>query len=111
MVFGMGLRGLVAVGIVVGLLAPQVTWSDGFQYTFGINTNLLAVNPSVREGLLREADSIALTSSNNATIRLLNLDKVQLYQGAPTNFHLARGHYLVETQGDRTQFVVLPNDY
>ena len=58
-----------------------------------------------------ESDSISIQTSDNSPIQIFDLSGNSVYSGTPTTLTLPRGHYIVECNGDRNQFAVLPNDY
>lgn len=82
-----------------------------FSRSFDVSATKIQLSPSNRRGLFSESDQIEIQTTGNSSVRLLNLDGSILYEGAPTTLTLPRGHYFVETDGDRTQFAVLPDDY
>ena len=88
-------------------------WSPATLLTqpFNISVSKIQITPSSRWGLFRESDSISIQTSDNSPIRIFDLNGNSVYSGAPTTFTFLRGHYIVECNGDRTQFCVLPDDY
>ncbi len=98
---------------VAVLVAP---WTVGattspFMQSFDPSRTRITLSPTDRWGVFRESDSIIVGTVSNASVRVVTLDGTQVYQGAPGSLSLPRGHYFVETAGDRTQFTVLPDDY
>ncbi len=95
----------------IGLAATD--WSPATLLTqpFDISSNIIQLTPGTRWGLFRESDSITITTTNASPIQVFDLNGNSVYSGSPTTFTLPRGHYVVECNGDRTQFCVLPNDY
>ncbi|NQU10447.1 putative Ig domain-containing protein, partial [bacterium] len=95
------------------LLAGQAVADPGlppFSYSFDVTTGRITLTPASRWMLFRESDTVSIGTTGNTTIRVLSLDGALVYQGPPTSRTFARGHYFVETPGDRTQFAVLPDD-
>lgn len=82
-----------------------------FALSFNLTNSLIQVTPSIRCGLFRVSDTVTISTVNNVPIRIVSLCGDQLYYGPPGDFQFDMGHYFVETDGDRTQFAVLPNDY
>lgn len=68
-------------------------------------------------GLYKQSESFSITTKNEAWIRILGMRGEPLYNGPGGDIPelvgspLAIGHYFVETIGDRTQFLILPDDY
>jgi hypothetical protein len=105
---------LIGLGLSAGLLgtnpcaaAPNIP----FTQPFDISTSKIGLSPANRSGLFRESDNITISTTNNQSIRILSISGTVVYQGAPRTLIFSRGHYFVETAGDRTQFAVLPDDY
>jgi hypothetical protein len=88
-------------------------WSPPTLLTQPFNTSVskIQITPSTRWELFRESDSISIQTSDNSEIQVFDLNGNSVYSGAPTILTLGRGHYIVECNGDRAQFCVLPNDY
>jgi len=88
-------------------------WSPAALLTqpFDSNVSKIQITPASRWGLFRESDSITIQTTDNSAIQIFDLNGNSLYSGSPTNFTLPRGHYIVECNGDRNQFAVLPDDY
>jgi hypothetical protein len=90
------------------LLWPICASAQEFNVT---NTNL-RVLPQDKSWIFNESDSLTITDANSGTITIrYAMDNAQVYSGPSTNLHLPRGHYIVDCPGDRTQFVVVPDDY
>ncbi|NQU12221.1 hypothetical protein HQ590_15610 [bacterium] len=103
----------LAVVLILGLaVAPRAAGQalPPFVYSFDVSTSLIQFEPASRWLMFRESDTITIHTDGNAAIRVLSLDGALVYQGPPTSQQYARGHYFVETPGDRTQFCVLPDD-
>jgi PKD repeat protein len=96
----------VSIALTTGASASEL-----FTQNFDPSTQRLQLAPSARYGLFRQSDAIAVSVTGGATLRVFNLDGATVYQGAATSLHLVPGHYFVETDGDRAQFAVLPDDY
>jgi hypothetical protein len=82
-----------------------------FAQPFNPKISRILLMPAYRQELFRESDMISIQVSNNLPVTVFDLRGNVVYDGNPTKLHLSRGHYFVETIGDRTQFVVLPDDY
>jgi hypothetical protein len=82
-----------------------------FILPFNLTNYFIQITPSIRHGLFRTSDTVAIATAGQAPIRIVSLCGEELYAGAPGAFQFPVGHYFVETSGDRTQFAVLPNDY
>jgi hypothetical protein len=85
--------------------------SSLFIYPFNPAVSKISTAPSARWGLFRQADTIAISTTDNSPIRVLAMNGSVMYLGPPTSLQFAPGHYFVECNGDRDQFAVLPNDY
>jgi hypothetical protein len=96
------------VGEPLPSAVPQIPWSR----TFDPAHVKLHLKPEVNQGLFRARDTIVIQTTGRGPIRVFNLRGHVVYDGNNScKLHLPTGHYFVETDGDRTQFVVLPNDY
>jgi hypothetical protein len=95
----------------IGLAATD--WSPATLLTqpFDISVSKIQITPSARWGLFRESDSISIQTTDDSAIQIFDLNGNSVYSGIPTTLTLPRGHYIVECNGDRTQFCVLPDDY
>src|ERR1035441_2699080 len=98
---------------IAGVCFAATDWSPATLLTQPFNTNVSKIQliPGSRWGLFRESDSISIQTTDNSAIQVFDLDGNSVYSGAPTTLTLPRGHYIVECNGDRNQFAVLPNDY
>src|SRR4029077_9762082 len=55
---------------------------------------------------------ISIRVRTGSPVRVFTLRGQTVYEGTPGKLpRLPIGHYFVETEGDRTQFAVLPDDY
>jgi len=106
-------RVVVCLQVAGGVCLAATDWSPSTLLTqpFDVNTNLIQITPSMRWGLFRESDSISITTADASPIQIFDLNGNTVYSGNPTTLTLPRGHYIVEANGDRNQFAVLPNDY
>ena len=96
------------------ILAPAggVGLSQAFTQRFDVRSNSIQLSPPERFGLFRESDRISIRTSNNARVHVFTLRGETVYEGRPGKLPaLAVNHYFVETDGDRTQFAVLPDSY
>ncbi len=91
--------------------AQLVGSTNFFSLPFDSTQNLISFSPWNRQQLFRASDTISIQASNNQTFTVFDLRGNVLYQGGQTNLQFSPGHYFVETDGDRNQFAVLPNDY
>ena len=82
-----------------------------FSQPFNITNSLIWFQPGTRQQVFRESDTVSIQTSNNQPITIFDVHGNVVYQGGPTSLPFLRGHYFVETDGDRNQFAVLPNDY
>ena len=82
-----------------------------FTQPFDATQTLISFSPENRRQLFRESDTVSIQTSNNQPVTVFDLRGNMVYQGAPTTLQFSRGHYFVETDGDRNQFAVLPDDY
>lgn len=82
-----------------------------FSFPFDPATAKIQLLPAERWGLFSASDRIGIQTTNGSPVRVLNLSGAVLYDGPPTTLQLPCGHYFVETDGDRTQFAVLPDDW
>jgi Concanavalin A-like lectin/glucanases superfamily/Putative Ig domain len=106
----------VAICLYLGSILPgfaATDWSPATLLTqpFDSNASKIQITPGSRWGLFRESDSISIQTTDNSAIQILDLNGSSIYSGNPTNLTLPRGHYIVECNGDRNQFAVLPDDY
>lgn len=86
---------------------PTTVFSQPFNWT----TNRIAILPTVNHGLFKVGEPVILVTSNNVSVTVYDLYGRQVYAGVPTTLSLAAGHYFVQCNGDRSQFVVLAADY
>ncbi len=93
--------------------SAQVTVSTiPFSYSSNVyNPGVFQLTPDDRNGLFRVSDTIGIATTNGNPFRVLNTFGNVVYEGTSTNMQFSQGHYFVETDGDRTQFAVLPDDY
>ncbi len=82
-----------------------------FIWSLNVNTVKISITPQSRYGLFRETDNITISTSDGGSVRVLALDGTLVYSGPGLTRQYPRGHYFVETAGDRSQFAVLPADY
>ena len=83
-----------------------------FTRDFDARSHLIQLSPHESFGLFRESDRISIQTANGAKVRVLTLRGETGYEGRPGKLPaLPVNHYFVETDGDRTQFAVLPKDY
>ena len=106
----------VAVCLHIGIASvgfAATDWSPATLLTqpFDISVSKIQITPSARWGLFRESDSISIQTTDNSPIQIFDLNGNSVYSGTSTILTLPRGHYIVECNGDRSQFAVLPNDY
>lgn len=100
--------------VAVGLFGPAWAHAQGtltFVYSLNISNDFIRILPAENWGFFRESEPVTITTVSNNPIRILALSNRVLYEGPPTTVSYPVGHYLVETEGDREQFVVLPADY
>jgi hypothetical protein len=105
---------LMALAIAACFHAVAVNaqgYTNSFLYSFNPAVSKISFTPATRQGLFGESDTITISTSDNSPIRVMAIDGTLVYSGTPTALQLARGHYFVECNGDRSQFVVLPSDY
>lgn len=68
--------------------------------------------PAAQQGLFLESEVVELRVRGRAELTVRGLRGDVAYEGpAPVRLRLPVGHYFVETDGDRTQLVVLPADF
>ena len=100
--------GIASAGFAATDWAPTTLLTQ----PFNISVSKIQITPSARWGLFRESDSISIQTSDNSTDPDLRPGVAILStRSTPTTLTLPRGHYIVECNGDRNQFAVLPNDY
>lgn len=87
---------------------PKIPWSR----TFDPAHVKLHLTPEVNRGLFRARDAITIQTTGRGPIRVFDLRGHVVYDGDKSGkLHLPTGHYFVETDGDRAEFAVLPNNY
>jgi hypothetical protein len=110
-------RSAVVLVVLAGAVCFRATTADAqivsnlFIYPFNPAVAKISFAPFTRQGLFRESDTITISTSDNSSIRVMAIDGTLVYSGIPGALQLSRGHYFVECNGDRSQFVVLPSDY
>ena len=106
-------RWLLAVfSSVVLVSAGDAATSQLFTQRFDIRSNLIQLSPPERFGLFRESDRISIQTASDAKVHVFTLRGETVYEGRSGKLPaLAVNHYFVETDGDRTQFAILPNNY
>jgi hypothetical protein len=97
---------------IVGEPLPSTTSPIPWSRTFDPAHVKLHLKPEVNQGLFRARDVIVIQTTGRGPIRVFDLRGHVVFDGNNScKLHLPTGHYFVETDGDRTQFAVLPNDY
>ncbi|MBI4115585.1 MAG: hypothetical protein HY447_03310, partial [Candidatus Omnitrophica bacterium] len=94
-------------------ITPPIIEVPGLPWTMAFDPNsttkIIDLGPT---GIFKVGDAIKIQTTNGAAIRVFNWHGEQVYQGNPGTLpSLPVGHYFVETNGDRNQFMVLPKDY
>ncbi len=83
-----------------------------FAYQFVADKTRIQLSQPELVGLYREPETVTVQATGNAPVRVLSLAGDVLYAGvSPVQMRLRCGHYFVETEGDRTQFTVLPSNF
>ena len=103
---------VIAVWAAFGSLISSTqgqTPSLSFQYSFDMTVRQISLSPTNHWGFFQETDDVGISTRDNTPIRVYRIDGSLFYQGAPLTRQYPRGHYFVETAGDRTQFAVLPD--
>ena len=86
--------------------------SGVFTQKFDSRSHLIQLSPPERFGLFRESDRIFVQTTNGSKVHVFTLRSDTVYEGRPGKLPaLPVNHYFVETDGDRTQFAVLPDNY
>jgi hypothetical protein len=97
---------------VLLISAGDVDISRVFTQKFDIRSHLIQLSPPERFGLFRESDRIFVRTTNGSKVHVFTLRGDTVYEGRPGKLPaLPVNHYFVETDGDRTQFAVLPDNY
>src|SRR5580692_11710882 len=103
---------LIVLSSVALISADNVGISPLFTQRFDISSHLIQLSPPERFGLFRESDRIFVQTTNGSKVRVFTLRGDTVYAGRPGKLPaLPVNHYFVETDGDRTQFAVLPDNY
>jgi hypothetical protein len=105
--------GLVLLGFMARSAPAQVTTSTNlFTRSFNQQNHYLFLRPAQRWGMFRVSDQISIYVTTHSPVRIFTLQGETVYEGSSGMLpHLPVGHYFVETEGDRAQFAVLPDDY
>lgn len=83
-----------------------------FTRSYDQRKHYISPSPAQRWGLFRLSDHISIRVATHSPVRVFTLRGQTVYEGAPGKLpQLPVGHYFVETDGDRSQFAVLPDDY
>lgn len=99
------------LALPLGVLESAAQGTLTFQYSLNISNDFIRILPAENWGFFRQFEPVTITTVSNTPIRILTWQNRVLYEGVPTTVSYPVGHYLVETEGDREQFVVLPADY
>jgi hypothetical protein len=103
---------LAVLSSTVLISAGDVDISRVFTQKFDIRSHLIQLSLPERFGLFRESDKIFIERTHGAKVRVFTLRGDTVYEGRPGKLPaLAVNHYFAETDGDRTQFAVLPENY
>ena len=92
---------------VASAQVPATAFTQPFDYT----KTKIVISPASKWGVFKTGDSVTISTSNSLTITVFNSYGQTVYSGAPTTTTYPAGHYFVQCNGDRNQFVVLPADY
>ncbi len=105
-------RRVVILALVVTFLTGAQAQLPSFTQSFDPSVGKIEVDPVQNWCIFHKSEIISIKTSDNSTIRVFDRRGVPVYQGPPGTLpSLPAGHYFVECNGDRTQFLVLPDDY
>src|ERR1017187_6362261 len=83
-----------------------------FTRPFDQRNTYIRLSPAQRWGMFRASDRISVRVTTGSPVRVFTRHGQTVYEGASGKLpRLPVGHYFVETDGDRAQFAVLPDDY
>lgn len=91
--------------------ASAQTPTTAFTQPFDWTTKKISILPATNHSLFKVGETVTLATSNNLPVTVFDLYGRIVYQGVPGSRTFAAGHYFVQCNGDRSQFVVLAADY
>jgi Concanavalin A-like lectin/glucanases superfamily/Putative Ig domain/Cellulase (glycosyl hydrolase family 5) len=97
--------------LTLGTMGNGQTPSTAFTQPFDYTTTKIGISPASKWGVFKVGDTVSITTSNNSPITVFDLYGQTVYAGAPASRTFGAGHYFVQCNGDRNQFVVLPAGY
>ena len=92
-------------------LAHAQTPTTAFTLPFDWTTKKINILPETKRNVFKVGETVTISTSNNLPITVFDLYWRTVFTGTPGSLTLAVGHYFVQCNGDRNQFIVLPNDY
>lgn len=88
----------------------NIPWKSSFDYT---KSNSITFSPRSSWMIFPRSQPPVISTSDNSAITVYDISGKQVYQGASgqTVSGLSTGHYFVESSVDRSQFLIIPDDY
>lgn len=93
------------------MLVHAQTPTTAFTQPFDWTTKKINILPELKWNVFKAGETVTISTSNNLPITVFDLYGHTVYTGTPGALNLSVGHYFVQCNGDRNQFIVLPSDY
>ena len=98
----------IASQTTIGRIATSLPFSQPFDWT----RKRITILPAENWGLFKERENVIVETPDKSLITVFDLYGKTVYSShSPALLNLRCGHYFVQSNGDRIQFAVLPNDY